>query len=71
MYFKCKIYMFYIRFEFFERFNLDKFLNFKEKKEKIFVSYIFYVVLVYSGDNYGGYYVVYIVFRGDSKVKIG
>lgn len=63
--------MFYIRFEFFERFNLDKFLNFKEKKEKIFVSYIFYVVLVYSGDNYGGYYVVYIVFRGDSKVKIG
>lgn len=71
MYFKCKICMFYIRFEFFERFNLDKFLNFKEKKEKIFVSYIFYVVLVYSGDNYGGYYVVYIVFRGDSKVKIG
>lgn len=63
--------MFYIRFEFFERFNLDKFLNFKEKKDKIFVSYIFYVVLVYSGDNYGGYYVVYIVFRGDSKVKIG
>lgn len=63
--------MFYIRFEFPERLNLDKFLNPKEKKEKTPASYILHAVLVHSGDNHGGHYVVYIAPRGDSKVKTG
>lgn len=71
MYRKCKTYMFYIRFEFPERLNLDKFLNPKEKKEKTPASYILHAVLVHSGDNHGGHYVVYIAPRGDSKVKTG
>lgn len=63
--------MFYIRFEFPERLNLDKFLNPKEKKDKTPASYILHAVLVHSGDNHGGHYVVYIAPRGDSKVKTG
>lgn len=59
------------RFEFPERLNLDKFLNPKEKKEKTPASYILHAVLVHSGDNHGGHYVVYIAPRGDSQVKTG
>lgn len=57
------------RFEFPERLNLDKFLNQKEKKDKTPASYILHAVLVHSGDNHGGHYVVYIAPKGDSKVK--
>lgn len=52
------------RFEFPERINLDKFL---EKKEKTPANYILHAVLVHSGDNHGGHYVVYISPKGDGK----
>lgn len=58
------------RFEFPERLNLDKFLNPKEKKEKTPATYILHAVLVHSGDNHGGHYVVYISPRGDGKVTV-
>ena len=54
------------RFEFPERINLDKFL---EKKEKTPANYILHAVLVHSGDNHGGHYVVYISPKGDGKVS--
>ena len=55
------------RFEFPERLNLDKFL---EKKEKTPANYILHAVLVHSGDNHGGHYVVYISPKGDGKVRL-
>ncbi|CAG5121773.1 unnamed protein product, partial [Candidula unifasciata] len=52
------------RFEFPERLNLDEFL---QKKEKTSAAYVLHAVLVHSGDNHGGHYVVYINPRGDGK----
>lgn len=52
------------RFDFPERLNLDEFL---QKKEKTQASYILHAVLVHSGDNHGGHYVVYINPKGDGK----
>jgi len=52
------------RYEFPERINLDEYL---EKKEKTPANYILHAVLVHSGDNHGGHYVVYISPKGDGK----
>ncbi|XP_064603934.1 ubiquitin carboxyl-terminal hydrolase 7-like isoform X2 [Liolophura sinensis] len=52
------------RFEFPEKLNLDPFL---QKKEKTPADYILHAVLVHSGDNHGGHYVVYINPKGDGK----
>ncbi|XP_021358377.1 ubiquitin carboxyl-terminal hydrolase 7-like isoform X1 [Mizuhopecten yessoensis] len=52
------------RFEFPERLELDQFLH---EKEKTPASYILHAVLVHSGDNHGGHYVVYINPKCDEK----
>ncbi|XP_053388715.1 ubiquitin carboxyl-terminal hydrolase 7-like [Mercenaria mercenaria] len=52
------------RYEFPERLNLESFL---EKKEKTPAIYILHAILVHSGDNHGGHYVVYISPKGDGK----
>ena len=54
------------RFEFPERLNLDEYLQDADEKDP--ASYILHAVLVHSGDNHGGHYVVYINPRGDGKV---
>ena len=53
------------RYEFPQRLNLDPFL--KEPEETAAV-YILHAVLVHTGDNHGGHYVVYINALGDNKV---
>lgn len=52
------------RFEFQEKINLDKYL---EKPEPTPAVYILHAVLVHSGDNHGGHYVVFINPRGDGS----
>ncbi|XP_075240373.1 ubiquitin carboxyl-terminal hydrolase 7-like [Convolutriloba macropyga] len=52
------------RYEFPQRLNLDPFL--KEPEETAAV-YILHAVLVHTGDNHGGHYVVYINALGDNK----
>lgn len=52
------------RFEFQEKINLDKYL---EKPEDTPANYILHAVLVHSGDNHGGHYVVFINPRGDGS----
>lgn len=52
------------RFEFDEKINLDPFL---EKPEDTSATYILHAVLVHSGDNHGGHYVVYINPKNDGK----
>jgi ubiquitin carboxyl-terminal hydrolase 7 len=52
------------RFEFHEKINLDKYL---EKPEETPANYILHAVLVHSGDNHGGHYVVFINPRGDGN----
>lgn len=52
------------RFEFDEKINLDPFL---EKPEDTPATYILHAVLVHSGDNHGGHYVVYINPKNDGK----
>ena len=54
------------RFEFPERLNLDDFL---QKQGKHPANYVLHAVLVHSGDNHGGHYVVYINPKGDGKVQ--
>jgi ubiquitin carboxyl-terminal hydrolase 7 len=54
------------RFEFPERLNLDDFL---QKVGKTPANYTLHAVLVHSGDNHGGHYVVYINPKGDGKVS--
>lgn len=54
------------RFEFPEKLSLDDFL---QKKEKTVATYLLHAVLVHSGDNHGGHYVVYINPKGDGKVS--
>jgi ubiquitin carboxyl-terminal hydrolase 7 len=45
------------KFEFFEKIELDEFL---EKEESTPALYLLHAVLVHSGDNHGGHYVVFI-----------
>lgn len=45
------------RFQFYEQINLDRFL---EKEGDTKAEYILHAVLVHSGDNHGGHYVVFI-----------
>lgn len=52
------------RFEFTEKINLDKYL---EKSEDTPANYVLHAVLVHSGDNHGGHYVVFINPRGDGN----
>lgn len=53
------------RFEFPERLRLDEFLKKSEAADP--ANYILHAVLVHSGDNHGGHYVVYINPKGDGK----
>lgn len=55
------------RFEFPERLNLTDYLQTPDPKDP--AIYILHAVLVHSGDNHGGHYVVYINPRGDGKVR--
>ncbi|XP_018496359.1 ubiquitin carboxyl-terminal hydrolase 7 [Galendromus occidentalis] len=52
------------RFEFAEKLDLDEFL---EEKEDTPAHYTLHAVLVHSGDNHGGHYVVFINPKGDGK----
>lgn len=54
-----------IRFEFYDKINLDQYLKVKEDTP---ADYILHAVLVHSGDNHGGHYVVFINPKGDGKV---
>ena len=54
----------YFRFEFPEKLTLDKFL---QKPEATPAEYTLHAVLVHSGDNHGGHYVVFINPKGDAK----
>lgn len=62
------------RFEFYEHINLDDFLQTPakgdtdgERAENGNAYYTLHAVLVHSGDNHGGHYVVYINPLGDGK----
>lgn len=50
------------RFEFNEKINLDAFL---EKSEETPADYTLHAVLVHSGDNHGGHYVVFLNPKGE------
>lgn len=52
------------RFEFSDVIKLDKFL---EQPEKTPATYILHAVLVHSGDNHGGHYVVFLNTDGKGK----
>ncbi|XP_014350790.1 ubiquitin carboxyl-terminal hydrolase 7 isoform X1 [Latimeria chalumnae] len=53
------------RFEFPEQLPLDEFLQKPDPKDP--ANYILHAVLVHSGDNHGGHYVVYLNPKGDGK----
>ena len=53
------------RFEFYEHISLDDYLQKKDENEP--ADYTLHAVLVHSGDNHGGHYVVYINPLGDGK----
>lgn len=52
------------RFEFPEHLNLDEYLK---EQESTPATYTLHAVLVHSGDNHGGHYVVFINPKGDGK----
>ena len=52
------------RYEFHEEIELDKFL---EKPEQTPAKYLLHAVLVHSGDNHGGHYVVFINPKLDGR----
>lgn len=52
------------RFEFPEKLNLEQFLQHSESTP---AAYTLHAVLVHSGDNHGGHYVVFINPKGDNK----
>lgn len=52
------------RFEFYEHIKLDPYL---QSSEETPADYTLHAVLVHSGDNHGGHYVVYINPLGDGK----
>lgn len=56
------------RFEFPEKLQLDQYLQTPDKNDP--ANYILHAVLVHSGDNHGGHYVVYINPKGDGKVCV-
>lgn len=60
--------LFKTRFEFPEQLPLDEFLQKTDPKDP--ANYILHAVLVHSGDNHGGHYVVYLNPKGDGKVSI-
>lgn len=64
-----KIFFFFNRFEFPEQLPLDEFLQKTDPKDP--ANYILHAVLVHSGDNHGGHYVVYLNPKGDGKVSAG
>lgn len=47
---------------------LDEFLQKPDSKDP--ANYILHAVLVHSGDNHGGHYVVYLNPKGDGKVSV-
>lgn len=55
------------RYEFPERLNMDQFL---QKPDATPATYILHAVLVHSGDNHGGHYVVFINPKGDGRVRV-
>jgi len=55
------------RFEFPEKLQLDEFLKKADASDP--ADYVLHAVLVHSGDNHGGHYVVYINPKGDGKVS--
>jgi ubiquitin carboxyl-terminal hydrolase 7 len=55
------------RYEFFETIDLDAFLDTPESTP---AKYLLHAVLVHSGDNHGGHYVVFINPKLDGKVKL-
>ena len=56
----------YYRFEFYEKINLELYL---QTPEPTSADYTLHAVLVHSGDNHGGHYVVFINPKGDGKVS--
>lgn len=58
---------FLCRFEFHEKISLGPYLQAEEATN---ADYTLHAVLVHSGDNHGGHYVVFINPAGDGKVKI-
>lgn len=59
------LYCAYSRFEFYEKINLESYLQAAEPTR---ADYTLHAVLVHSGDNHGGHYVVFINPKGDGKV---
>lgn len=55
------------RFEFYDKISLGKYL---QNKEATSADYTLHAVLVHSGDNHGGHYVVFINPAGDGKVCV-
>lgn len=55
----------FFRFEFYEEINLDPYL---QEIPPVPAHYTLHAVLVHSGDNHGGHYVVFINPKGDGKV---
>ncbi|XP_017767859.1 PREDICTED: ubiquitin carboxyl-terminal hydrolase 7 isoform X1 [Nicrophorus vespilloides] len=53
------------RFEFYEKISLDSYLQQPDPTNP--ANYTLHAVLVHSGDNHGGHYVVFINPRGDGK----
>jgi hypothetical protein len=60
-----KLSIIYSRFEFYEKINLESYLQTPEPTR---ADYTLHAVLVHSGDNHGGHYVVFINPKGDGKV---
>lgn len=71
---KIKLFLFSVphlrscRFEFPDQLPLDEFLQKPDSKDP--ANYILHAVLVHSGDNHGGHYVVYLNPKGDGKVSV-
>ncbi|KAK2714285.1 hypothetical protein QYM36_008742 [Artemia franciscana] len=53
------------RFEFYEKLDLTEFIQSPDPESK--ATYTLHAVLVHSGDNHGGHYVVFINPKGDGK----
>lgn len=58
--------MIVFRFEFYEKISLGPYL---QSEEPTHANYTLHAVLVHSGDNHGGHYVVFINPAGDGKVR--
>lgn len=55
------------RFEFYEKISLDSYLQERDPNNP--ADYTLHAVLVHSGDNHGGHYVVFINPRGNNIVR--